>query len=115
MTAILMIEDNPDLLAIVGNVLTTHGFEVMLAPDGTTGLERAQEEAPALILCDLNLPDMNGYEVLTELRLQPSTARTPVVFVTGDHYCAPPVDDNVQVLEKPFNIEALLKLMPSSV
>lgn len=115
MTAILMIEDNHELLKIVSKVLALHDFRVIPALDGASGLQQAFEEAPALILCDLHLPDMNGYEVLMRLREQPATAQTPVIFVTGDIDFSPPEDDNVRILAKPFKVEALLALVPGSV
>ena len=65
---ILVIEDNPDNLELVRFLLTYHGYTVLLARDGPEGVAVALQEKPGLILCDLQMPGYNGYQVLRELQ-----------------------------------------------
>lgn len=59
---ILVVEDNPDLRDVLGLILEHHGFDVVLARDGVEAVRRAGEERPDLVLMDLMMPRMNGYE-----------------------------------------------------
>ena len=68
MTRILVVEDNDDLARGLANNLEIEGFEVEIATDGATGLERARESSPDLIILDLMLPGLDGYRVLSSLR-----------------------------------------------
>lgn len=68
LSSILVIEDNPANLELVRFLLTYHGYTVLLARDGQEGVTVALKEKPGLILCDLQMPGFNGYEVLRELR-----------------------------------------------
>jgi two-component system alkaline phosphatase synthesis response regulator PhoP len=81
MPRLLVIEDNVDLAFGLKTVLEFEGHQVAVAEDGETGLERAQESDPALIILDLMLPRKGGYEVLRELRQ--GGVRTPVLILTA--------------------------------
>ena len=81
---ILCIEDDPQMRLIVGMALEGAGYEMEEAADGKQGLNRAMETAPDLILCDINMPGMNGFETLEELRKHKSTSYIPFIFMTGD-------------------------------
>jgi two-component system cell cycle response regulator DivK len=65
---ILYVEDNPDNKLLVQKALVSRGYEFLWAPDGQTGLEMARAEKPDLILLDINLPDIDGYEVARRIR-----------------------------------------------
>lgn len=84
MTArILIVDDTPVNLRLFEAKLTAEYFEVLTAGDGPTGLEAADREQPDLILLDVMMPDMDGHEVCRRLKSDPSTAATPVIFVTA--------------------------------
>jgi CheY-like chemotaxis protein len=80
---ILYIEDNPDNRMLVRSVLAPAGYAVVEAPDGLSGIEAALREQPAVILLDINLPGVDGYEVVAILRSFPHLADTPIVAVTA--------------------------------
>ena len=83
MTKILVIEDEAGIRMTLSMMLKAEGFEVAAADNGRAGIETARAESPDLILCDINMPEMNGYEVLEQLRKEPSLAATPFVFLTA--------------------------------
>lgn len=64
-------------------LLETEGFGVLQASNGLAGLTLARENRPDVILCDIMMPDLDGYEVLASLRQEPSTASVPFVFLTA--------------------------------
>ena len=81
---ILVIDDEPALLEVLGEVLAERGFATLLAADGATALEIARRERPDLVVCDVNMPQLNGYGVLAGLRAEPQLAPTPFIFLTSD-------------------------------
>lgn len=83
MTTILLIEDNASLRRNIAQILTIEGCRVLTAADGVAGLERLREQTPDLILCDIMMPQMGGYEVLSRVRAEPSTASLPFIFLTA--------------------------------
>jgi CheY-like chemotaxis protein len=80
---ILLVEDNTDQAEMMVMLLEFRGHEVTVAPDGPGAIERAESYRPDLILLDLGLPDMDGYEVARQLRRIPGLAHTPLVALTG--------------------------------
>jgi CheY-like chemotaxis protein len=83
MTAsILVIEDNPDNIRLLDYVLRAHGYEPLLATDGAEGLRIASEAKPNLILLDIRMPNMDGYEVAARLK-QMGLTDMKVVAVTA--------------------------------
>jgi two-component system cell cycle response regulator DivK len=80
---VLIIEDNDQNLRLARDMLHHHGFETVAARDGATGLELAASAAPDVILLDIDLPDLDGREVLRRLRADPATAHLPIVAVTA--------------------------------
>ena len=80
---ILYIEDNPENRMLVRAVLESEGYTVVDAEDGLAGIEAAVREEPALILLDVNLPAIDGYEVVAILKSFPAFANTPVVALTA--------------------------------
>lgn len=79
---VLIVDDEPSNLHTLGNVLQPH-FDVLVAPSGTRALQIVANSPPDLILLDVLMPDMNGYDVLSQLRNNPVTRDIPVIFVTG--------------------------------
>ena len=81
MTRILVVEDNPDIALGLRKTLEAEGHHVYVAPDGQSGLERARQAVPDLVLLDLMLPRMDGYRVLRELRDE--RLEMPVMILTA--------------------------------
>lgn len=79
---ILLVEDDEVLSKVVEEELTEAGFEVFLASDGEVGLAMARGKEPDLILLDILLPKMNGFDILENLKKSPETKKTPVIMLT---------------------------------
>jgi two-component system phosphate regulon response regulator PhoB len=80
---ILVIEDEPDIAALLAFHIARAGYRISTAANGGDGLKSAREERPTLVVLDLMLPDMSGYDVLEVLRNDPSTADTAVLMLTA--------------------------------
>jgi|RhiMethySRZTD1v2_1073278.scaffolds.fasta_scaffold16308_7 DNA-binding response OmpR family regulator len=84
MTRILLVEDDADIALSLRNKLEREGgYEVEVVGDGATGLARAAEQPPELVVLDVNLPGMDGFEVCRRLRKAPATAAVPVIMLTA--------------------------------
>ena len=109
---ILIIEDNEQNLYLTTFILEKQGYSVLQAGNGPRGIELAQHQSVSLILLDIQLPGMDGYEVARRLRSEEKTKDTPIVAVTS--YAM--VGDRERVLEagcsgyieKPINPETFL-------
>jgi len=82
-TRILVIEDNEQSLYLTRFILERGGLDVVEARDGKAGLAAARDASPVLILLDIQLPGMDGFEVARALRGDPGTATTPIVALTS--------------------------------
>jgi len=80
---ILIVEDNPQSLKLVRDILQVKGYQTLEAETGEEGLRLARERHPALILMDIQLPGISGIEALQRLRADPLTSPTPVIAVTA--------------------------------
>ena len=80
---ILIIDDDLDTLRLVGLMLQRQGYQISAATNGQQGLDKAFEEDPDMILLDIMMPDMDGYEVTRRLRKNPSTMETPILMFTA--------------------------------
>jgi two-component system sensor histidine kinase/response regulator len=83
LSKILVIDDDDGFRQVIVKFLSRQGFEVVAASDGKAGVDLAVERLPNLIVCDLNMPGMDGYEVLAALRRDPKLADIPLIFLTG--------------------------------
>lgn len=83
MKKILVIEDEPDLRDSILDILDAEGFYAIGAENGAVGIQSAQDFYPDLILCDVMMPELDGYGVLTQLRSNPKTATVPFLFLTA--------------------------------
>lgn len=83
MKTILVIEDQPVMRQKTVTILKMEGYDVLEAPNGAEGIRLAHEELPDLILCDIMMPERDGYEVLQAVRLNRATATTPFLFLTA--------------------------------
>ena len=83
MKKILVIDDDSAVMALTTKTLESRGFRTLTAENGVVGLEMAKKHLPDLIICDIQMPQLNGYETLAALRQDPTTAAIPFVFLTG--------------------------------
>lgn len=96
---ILLIDDQRDNLTVAETALRFHGAEVRTAPNGLEGLRELEQFAATVILLDLSMPEMNGWEMFEQLRQNPATAQIPVIALTA-HAMA---SDKTRVMEAGFN------------
>jgi pilus assembly protein CpaE len=80
---ILIVDDDVDTLRLVGLMLQRQGYQISAATNGQQGLSKAVDEQPDLILLDIMMPNMDGYEVTRQLRQNPITANTPILMFTA--------------------------------
>jgi signal transduction histidine kinase/ActR/RegA family two-component response regulator/CHASE3 domain sensor protein len=114
---ILLIEDSEDAAEALQGALRAHGHEVEIVGDGLEAVERARAMRPDLVLCDLSLPGIDGYEVARRLRADPPLAKTPMIALSG--YASPEdhqrsrdagFDDH---MAKPVRLDRLLESIAS--
>lgn len=84
MKQVLVIEDNPDNFGLIRLALVRSGYQVVSAATGTDGVRLALELAPALIIIDINLPDIDGYEVTRRIRRACADVTIPIVAITSN-------------------------------
>ncbi|MDX2120545.1 MAG: ATPase, T2SS/T4P/T4SS family [Gemmatimonadota bacterium] len=111
--SVLLVDDEDSLRKVMKDLLTRDGYQVVEARTGIEALDQTDRHAPDIIVLDLNLPGLDGYSVLKELRTRPATQKIPVIVLTakGDE------DNEVRVFElgaddflsKPFRAKALSK------
>jgi CheY-like chemotaxis protein len=112
---ILLIEDNPEMAENIASILELANYDVVCARNGKQGVSAAQQQQPDLILCDIMMPELDGYGVLHILHQDPATANIPFVFLTAKA-------DKTEVREgmnlgaddyitKPFDTTDLLKVI----
>ena len=80
---VLVIDDTEEIRIIIAESLNLYGFLTLTAEDGASGVEMARKHTPDLIICDINMPNMDGYATLTALREEETTATIPFVFLSG--------------------------------
>jgi two-component system phosphate regulon response regulator PhoB len=110
-TCVLLVEDEEPLRRVMRDLLEREGYTVAEAGDGVQALDQVDRKAPDVIILDLNLPGLDGYGVLQQLRSRPATRTVPIMVLTakGDE------DNEVRVFElgandfitKPFRARAL--------
>jgi len=114
---VLLVDDEPSIVKMVGKRLEVEGFEVLIAMDGQEGLTKAQAQQPDLIILDLMLPKLNGYEVCTMLKQDTRYQKIPIVLFTAkaqekDEQLGMDCGANAYV-RKPFRAQELLDKMRS--
>src|SRR5512141_1907249 len=80
---VLVIEDNVDAGDSLADVLELSGHRVLVARDGISGIAKAHEVRPDIVLCDIGLPDVDGYEVARRIRADPSLGTTRLIALSG--------------------------------
>lgn len=83
MKKVLVIDDTDEIRTVISESLKVYGFATTVAGDGQTGIAAAQNESPDLIICDINMPNLDGFQTLTALREDEKTATIPFIFLTG--------------------------------
>src|SRR5438552_14933549 len=114
---ILVVDDTPQNVKLLADLLTAKGYAVVTASSGVQALEKVEKEAPDLVLLDVVMPEMSGYEVCRKIRGNPVTATLPVVMVTA----LDPLEERVKGIEagaddflsKPINQAELLARVKS--
>ncbi|MEM7343537.1 MAG: response regulator, partial [Chloroflexota bacterium] len=82
-SVVLIIDDNPTNLTMMADYLDDEGFEVLVARNGEMGLQRAEQNSPNIILLDVMMPEMDGFEVCQRLQANEETQKIPVIFMTA--------------------------------
>ena len=82
MALVLIVDDSPTEVHVLSGYLNKHGFDTAAAADGREGIEKARELKPVLILMDVVMPGVNGFQATRELARDPGTASIPIVMVT---------------------------------
>ncbi len=116
-TQILLIEDEVQIRENLEELLTLHGFQVETASNGRAGISQAMLHAPDLILCDIMMPEVDGYQVLEAVRTSRLLANVPFIFLTAK---TDPADIRLGMnqgaddyLTKPFKLEDMLRTIES--
>lgn len=115
---ILIVDDEPDMRGIIDDILTDAGYETFLAENGAHALALASAVAPDLILSDIQMPSMNGYELLNTVKTDTELGKIPFVFMTGVNVASFDLRKGMDLgaddyLTKPFSSEELLNAVAS--
>jgi CheY-like chemotaxis protein len=109
---ILVVEDEEITRIAISEILSAKGHAVIQVEDGVRALESAGNNIPDLIVCDIEMPRLKGFDVLEELRKNPETASIPFIFLTGRTDISALMDamelDVNDFLTKPFSVEDLV-------
>jgi len=109
---LLIVDDALANLRILSGMLKKHGYSVRSAPNGQTAIMIAENEPPDLILLDIVMPDMDGYEVCRHLKTDPTTSNIPIIFLSGRADIIDKVrgfeSGGVDYITKPFQAEEVL-------
>ena len=113
MAHILVVDDEPEIVKMVGRILESRGHRVTTARDGQEALDEVARERPDLLIIDLNLPKLDGFEVTKRLRAAPVTKDMPIVMMTAAFPTVADADRGITVgadeyVVKPFLREVLL-------
>lgn len=110
--SILIVDDNPQNLRLLSAMLTDHGYKVRPAPTGPLALKAIQSQLPDMILLDINMPELNGYEVCKQLKNDPVTRDLPVIFISAMDETIDKVQafqaGGVDYITKPFHFGEVL-------
>lgn len=118
-TTLLLIDDDPNLILLVQDYLEFRGYQIVTANNGAEGLKALGKEIPDLIICDVMMPEMDGYTFIQNIRKDPKTSWIPVIFLSAKSQ----IQDRIQGLNqgadvyliKPFEPEELVAQVESSL
>lgn len=119
MKTILIIEDNEDIRENIVEILGLNSYSIISADNGRKGLDMAIHQLPDVIICDLMMPELNGYEVLEGLKKNDATSGIPFIFLTASVERVA-VETGLSMgaqayLRKPFESEDLLRAVASAL
>lgn len=110
-TKILLIDDDVDTRKVLHHTLSKEGYEIILASSGESGVKSAKEKVPDLIVLDIDMPGMDGYQVQEELAKEQNTAKIPIIMLTGQRGSEPMRESlqrgAVDYLSKPADLAKL--------
>ncbi len=116
---VLVIEDDPGIAHVLETILRLYNINVEVAKNGTLGLKYIKEKKPQIILCDIMLPDMEGYDILKIVKEDNESYKTPFIFLTA---FADPADVRKGMNEgaddyitKPFTADTIIKAIKSQL
>jgi DNA-binding response OmpR family regulator len=119
MKRIMIIEDDPDVLVVIGDLLKSHGYEAHLFSSGEKALEVVEDLLPDIIVMDLMMPEMNGFQICGKMRAINNMHNVPMIAITGydsvenrDRIFNAGIDD---YLPKPFDVKVLLQKISNLV
>ncbi len=116
---VLVVDDSPSVRRVVGNMLKQHGWEVQMARDGVEALEMITRETPAAVLLDVEMPRMDGYELIATVRAQEQYRTLPLIMLTSraaaKHQQRAAQLGATAYLIKPYQDEELLNILNSHV
>ncbi len=112
---VLVVDDEPSILKIIATQLRVSGYDVMVAMDGASALARIMESPPDLMILDVMLPKMNGYEVCTAVKQNPQLRHTPIIMFTAlrgeqDYWKAMSCGADAY-LTKPYSVDDLQQIV----
>jgi CheY-like chemotaxis protein len=107
---ILVVDDDPAILDLIAQVLLEEGYEVLAVSNGQTAVDLARKVHPHLILLDLMMPQMNGWQVTAALKSDPQTRAIPILLLSARREMARTANELgvTAYLEKPFDLDDLL-------
>ena len=114
---VLVVDDDPDILEALSEILEAEGFDIRRARNGKEALERLEPEPPQLILLDLMMPVMDGWEFAQRMRQRPRVAHIPIIVLSADRNVGSKATDIGVVghLAKPFELNDLLEMVRRSL
>jgi len=95
---VLMAEDEPDILRVMAKKIRSEGYDVLTARDGQEAWEKIQDEVPDVILLDINMPKLSGFDVLKKVRENPAGKWQPVIIISARR--------ELEAMEKSYSMEA---------
>jgi CheY-like chemotaxis protein len=120
----LVVDDDESTREFVGEIMRRNGWDVVEAADGLTAIELATDEEPDIIILDIDMPEMDGFEAFRRLRTDPRTERIPVIMLTAINDLTPDeefdeesvgerlgVEDPEGFVDKPVNPEFLMNVI----
>ncbi len=113
MPVVLIVDDSPTEVHVIKLTLEGQGYEILSAESGERGVQMARESKPDLILMDVVMPGLNGFQATRQLRKDPTTAEIPVIMVTTKNQKTDRIwgmrQGAVDYIVKPFSAETLLE------
>ncbi|NEP05147.1 MAG: response regulator, partial [Okeania sp. SIO4D6] len=85
---LMLVDDDPNLILLVKDYLEFRGYQVTTAENGREALEKLENEIPELIICDVMMPEMDGYTLVQHIRENPATEWVPVLFLSSEEQTA---------------------------